>query len=240
MSREARCDIPRLEEITNVSFKNAYKPGDMNKMFEDLAKLEGTETIMHPPEGPWILRFNDVISEEETDTLLNLTLAKVKRSTDQGEFDEFGVQAQVTSKHRTSSNAWCDNGCWDNPTMKNFTERIAKMVRVPPEYFESFQVLKYEIGQEYKVHHDSSDDEAYDASGPRILTFFIYLSDVEEGGETQFDKLNIKVKPKRGSAILWPSTLNDSPWLVDKRTTHAALPVKKGIKLATNLWIHLR
>jgi hypothetical protein len=29
------------------------------------------------------------------------------------------------------------------------------------------------------------------ASGPRILTFFLYLSDVEEGGETSFPQLGI-------------------------------------------------
>ena len=41
--------------------------------------------------------------------------------------------------------------------------------------------------------------------GPRILTFFLYLSDVEEGGETVFTNLGIKVKPKRGRALI--------PWL---------------------------
>jgi prolyl 4-hydroxylase len=75
--------------------------------------------------------------------------------------------------------------------------------------------------------------------GPRILTFFLYLSDVEEGGETVFPTLDIKVKPKRGRALIWPSVLNDNPEEQDPRTTHAAAPVIKGKKYAANAWIHL-
>lgn len=75
--------------------------------------------------------------------------------------------------------------------------------------------------------------------GPRILTFFLYLSDVEEGGETHFPRLGLKVKPRRGSAVLWPSTYSDALETQDPRTIHEALPVIKGVKLAANSWIHL-
>lgn len=51
--------------------------------------------------------------------------------------------------------------------------------------------------------------------GPRILTFFLYLSDVEEGGETVFPSLNISVSPKRGRALLWPSTMDHDLELQD-------------------------
>jgi len=70
------------------------------------------------------------------------------------------------------------------------------------------------------------------------LTFFLYLSDVEEGGETDFPLLNIGVKPKKGKALLWPSTLDDQPLEVDRRTVHQAKPVIKGRKFAANSWIH--
>lgn len=32
--------------------------------------------------------------------------------------------------------------------------------------------------------------------GVRVLTFFLYLNDVEEGGGTRFNRLNFAVKPK--------------------------------------------
>lgn len=75
--------------------------------------------------------------------------------------------------------------------------------------------------------------------GPRILTFYMYLSDVEEGGETAFPMMNKSVKPKKGSAVLWPSTYNNNPEQQDPRTHHEAKPVKKGVKFGANSWIHL-
>ena len=77
------------------------------------------------------------------------------------------------------------------------------------------------------------------ACGPRILTFFLYLSDVEEGGETHFPSLRLSVQPKRGRALLWPSTLDQDPEQQDIRTMHEAKPVIKGRKFAANSWIHL-
>lgn len=47
------------------------------------------------------------------------------------------------------------------------------------------------------------------------------------------------VKPKKGMALLWPSTLNEQPELVDQRTKHEARAVVKGVKFAANSWIHL-
>jgi prolyl 4-hydroxylase len=74
--------------------------------------------------------------------------------------------------------------------------------------------------------------------GVRILTLFLYLNDVEDGGETRFPNLGIVVTPKRGRAVLWPSTLNEAPDIKDFRTEHEALAVKRGIKYASNVWVH--
>lgn len=41
-------------------------------------------------------------------------------------------------------------------------------------------------------------------------------------------------------AVMWPSILDENPNKLDWRTTHAALPVIKGEKLAANIWIHMR
>ena len=44
-------------------------------------------------------------------------------------------------------------------------------------------------------------------------TFFLYLSDVEEGGGTGLDQINggLVVNPKKGKALLWPSVMNYDP-----------------------------
>ena len=76
--------------------------------------------------------------------------------------------------------------------------------------------------------------------GVRLLTMFLYLNDVEAGGGTNFDQLNITVMPKRGKALLWPNVLNQNPDIVDVRTSHQALPVESGVKYAANAWFHMR
>jgi hypothetical protein len=75
--------------------------------------------------------------------------------------------------------------------------------------------------------------------GPRILTFFLYLSDVEAGGGTEFPQLGHTITPKVGRAVLWPSVYDSDPNEIDPRTNHAALPVEAGTKFAANGWVHL-
>ena len=75
--------------------------------------------------------------------------------------------------------------------------------------------------------------------GVRLFTFFVYLSDVEEGGGTRFTMLNLTVQPKLGRGILWPSVRGSDLTTSDKRTSHEALPVERGVKYAANLWEHL-
>ena len=117
-------------------------------------------------------------------------------------------------------------------------QRIEEMTGIPQNNYESFQILQYKPGEYYKSHHDSSDANKDKVTGHRVLTFFLYLNDVEEGGETHFTKLNISVKPKRGRALVWPSVLNEDPNSTDNRMYHEAKSVEKGIKYAANHWIH--
>lgn len=96
-----------------------------------------------------------------------------------------------------------------------------------------------EVGQHYSTHHDHKAIDSSRPAGARALTFLLYLNDVEEGGETDFPSLNIRITPKKGKAVMWPNTLSEDPQLMDERTYHQALPVKKGVKYAANAWIHL-
>jgi len=96
-----------------------------------------------------------------------------------------------------------------------------------------------DVGQRYTRHHDHAAVDSTRPAGARALTFFLYLSDVESGGETDFPELGIRVTPRRGKALLWANTLDSAPQEMDQRTYHQALPVKKGIKYAANAWIHL-
>lgn len=99
-------------------------------------------------------------------------------------------------------------------------------------------MLRYTHSQLYKPHHDYIPQHSSFPFGPRVLTFFLYLSDVEAGGETRFPGLNVTVLPKKGRALLWPSVHDDRPLIMDERTMHEAMPVLAGTKYAGNLWLH--
>lgn len=114
------------------------------------------------------------------------------------------------------------------------------MTGIPQNNYESFQILKYDEGQFYRTHHDSSGGKKTTSAGHRILTFFLYLNDEElEGGETRFTSLDISVKPKKKRALIWPSVMNEDPDQSDNRMYHEAMTVIKGTKYAANHWIHM-
>ena len=72
------------------------------------------------------------------------------------------------------------------------------------------------------------------------MTVFLYLSDVEEGGGTNFPALDLTVEPAKGRALIWPSVLNHKPNDLDLRVLHQALPVVRGVKYGANMWYHQR
>ena len=132
-----------------------------------------------------------------------------------------------------------DDACDNDPSVVAVKRKIQNVTGVSQENYEHLQILRYEKGQFYRTHHDMQPGENDMAAGPRVLTFFLYLSDVEEGGETNFPRLDdLDVRPRKGRALLWPSVLSNDPTLRDERTFHQAKDVLKGVKYAANAWIH--
>jgi prolyl 4-hydroxylase len=123
-------------------------------------------------------------------------------------------------------------------------ERMENLTGMSRVHAEHLQLLRYEFSQMYEIHHDYIEIDRMRYSGVRILTVFLYLNDVEEGGETHFPLLGgpdgLKVRPRLGRVVLWPSVLDDEPHLKDGRTEHQALPVIKGIKYGANAWVRRR
>ena len=189
---------------------------------------------------PWVIYFDNFTTPEECHALIELGYKEgYERSKDVGPNANFdGTFDGVESTGRTSKNAWCSHrsGCRDDETAQRVMNRMGSVMGIPPENSEDFQLLKYEVGQFYRSHHDYILHQRDRQCGPRILTFFLYLSDVEQGGGTSFSNLGITVTPKMGRAVLWPSVFNSDPMEKDPRTVHAALEVKEGTKFAANGW----
>ena len=235
LDHKVRCNRDRL----GISNDHVYAPGDMDNMFSEIETKFGDRYGVNVlSTSPWVVTFDNFLTDIEITELIRSVNNNWERSTDTGTQNEFGETGRILSNSRTSNNAWCRWECDENPHVQNIVRKIQEITHVPTVNFESFQVLRYEIGQKYNTHHDASPQQAAQASGVRILTFFLYLSDVDEGGETAFPNLGIDVKPKKGSALLWPSVMSDDPNKIDGRTMHAAKPVIRGTKFAANTWIH--
>ena len=139
---------------------------------------------------------------------------------------------------RTSTQCWCYEPCLRDPRVRRVVERAHALTESSVRTSEYMQIVKYTEGQFYRAHHDQNSASAT-PQGPRVLTFFMYLNQPEEGGATRFNDLGIDVQPLAGRALIWPSMRADSPSLTDDRTRHEALAVQHGVKHGANLWIHL-
>mmetsp|Transcript_14712 Transcript_14712/g.35517 ORF Transcript_14712/g.35517 Transcript_14712/m.35517 type:complete len:575 (+) Transcript_14712:65-1789(+) len=226
--------------------KPAWEPGDLNRMFE--AIVSGTENeytveVLSSPDtdGPWVVTIDNLLSEDEAKRLIELGhLAGYERSQQVGDLNPDGSIESETSNDRTSTNAWCmeEADCSEDEVTIRVLERIENLTGIPSENGEYMQLLKYEPSQYYKSHHDYIWDLKNRQYGVRILTVFLYLADVEEGGATYFNELDLKVEPKTGLALIWPSTLDEAPNEIEPRTQHEAQEVTKGVKYAANVWFH--
>lgn len=83
----------------------------------------------------------------------------------------------------------------------NYYKFIDKRVFPEEHAFEQFRINRYNPGGEdrFDTHVDVIDHE----SSRRFLSFFWYLNDINEGGETIFTDLQIK--PTKGKLIIFPS-----------------------------------
>jgi hypothetical protein len=71
----------------------------------------------------------------------------------------------------------------------------------PSEHaLEQFRIKRYNTGGQDMF--DTHVDVMTHASARRFLSFFWYLNDVEEGGETEFS--SFKIKPKQGTLVVFP------------------------------------
>jgi hypothetical protein len=66
----------------------------------------------------------------------------------------------------------------------------------------SFKMQKTNLREGYHIwHYESCNRQVSN----RLLTWMVYLNDVEEGGETEFLYQSMRVKPKQGTLLIWPA-----------------------------------
>lgn len=119
----------------------------------------------------------------------------------------------------------------EDPALHALNRRIAAASGSEADQGEAAQVLRYAPGQEYKPHFDFVRAGA----NQRRLTALVWLNHDYRGGETAFLRAGLKLKGKKGDAIVFRNALPDGS--VDPMTEHAGLPVTKGTKYLYSRWI---
>jgi prolyl 4-hydroxylase len=232
------------------------QPGDVNATFTSIIERYSPNITIISQERPWILVLDDFLTAAECDHLIDQ--GKNKGYERSGEtvqhrggkknhiMEEQQQQQQsmmkVVSPNRTSTNAWCYEPCYSHPTTQHILHKLETLTggTIPDTHSEYLQLLRYEPGQFYAKHSYVIARDKHRAPGLRIMTVFLYLNNVEQGGETRFPNIDKMVQPKQGRVVIWPNVLNAFVTTADPLTMHEALPVIKGVKYAANSWIHNR
>ncbi|KAG1665545.1 hypothetical protein FOA52_000691 [Chlamydomonas sp. UWO 241] len=215
-----------------------------------------------PEHDPWVERvgerpqvyyFHNFLTDAERQHMIKVAAPQMRRSTVVGPNGE-----SVVDPIRTSFGMFINRR--HDPIIERIERRISLFTHLPISHQEDIQVLRYTAGQKYGAHYDSSYDKN-DKVGPkyRLATFYMYLSDVQEGGETAFPKDsqwsdpamgakadpsfsdcakgNVAAKPKANDAALFYSFFANGT--MDDASMHTGCPVVKGIKWGAPVWIHV-
>ena len=130
------------------------------------------------------------------------------------------------------------------PFVMGISRRIDDLLGINPVCGEAIQGQRYLPGQQFKPHNDwFYTTEKYWAAerkrgGQRSWTAMAFLNDVEEGGQTHFTEVGIKIDPKPGVLLLWNNARADGSPNLD--TMHAGTPVIKGTKYVITKWYRTR
>lgn len=176
--------------------------------------LKTKKKITNPENGIWIME--DFISRSQCNEIIDKierTNFKVARQYKEGRHNKetFLEEAAIVELLR--------NKFKEISTCRNPPQFTVNDFSLPLEFY------KYETGDFIKRHSDAHRE--WDGKYSK-LTLVLYLSDNCKGGQTYFDKYNLKINPKSGAALLFEQQLD-----------HEAMVVTEGTKyvLRTNCFL---
>uniref|UniRef100_A0A8D0BV74 Prolyl 4-hydroxylase subunit alpha-1 n=1 Tax=Salvator merianae TaxID=96440 RepID=A0A8D0BV74_SALMN len=186
---------------------------------------------------PRIVRFLEIISDDEIETVKELAKPRLSRAT----VHDPQTGKLTTAHYRVSKSAWLSG--YEHPVIARINTRIQDLTGLDVSTAEELQVANYGVGGQYEPHFDFGRKDEPDAfkelgTGNRIATWLFYMSDVAAGGATVFPEVGASVWPQKGTAVFWYNLFPSGEG--DYSTRHAACPVLVGNKWVSNKWIHER
>ncbi|CAE8599730.1 unnamed protein product [Polarella glacialis] len=166
-------------------------------------------------------------------------------------------QRTENSVRKVDVSIFNQQGTATHPLVLDIRRRAALLAGQPIGHCESLNLVRYEEGEQHKPHYDYVQEapnpsqvdvrfavgrpepslDSMFLGGQRFCTVLLYLSSTAEdqGGETAFGELGLKVRPEIGAALIWPNVQKDGQ--PEPRTVHGSLPLRYGEKLVVNAWL---
>ena len=180
-----------------------------------------------------VYAFDNFLSSEECKEIISIISKDLKPST----VADLNDTCLVTD-YRTSKTAPMSH--FHDDFYLQIDAKISSLLELQPFLGEVMQAQKYNPGEYYKEHWDyfspfEKEFKTYcEWMGQRTWTTMIYLNDVDQGGETYFKYLNLKIRPKEGLLIAWNNLFfNGFP---NFKTMHEALPPISNDKYVITKW----
>jgi len=139
--------------------------------------------------------------------------------------------------------SWTHHFGLHDPLTLSLETYISDVLGIDNDHSEVMQGQRYRQGQQYKHHHDFFHvGQGYWQAerlrgGQRTFTAMIFLNEPAEGGETDFPKLGIALRPQAGTLCIWNNM--DRSGHPNMKTLHAGMPVRRGVKHVITKWYRL-
>ena len=145
--------------------------------------------------------------------------SNIKRMPEKRDLNTFSVSSETGNPVINKIRENLDN------TYKLYVEDYCKFYRTNTNESDAYTILKYEKGHHYVEHMDRGPGNM----SQRNISFIHYLNDDYEGGKIIFVHFNLKIKPKKGQLIIFPSNY---PYL------HSIEPVISGERWAITKFLY--
>ena len=179
----------------------------------------------------YIKTYDSVFSRDFCDATIEAFSKSDSEYIDRGQQPAF-THLNISKKYMKQDPLWMGIQAQMSQTVAQTIEKYVNELDVGPDMprsygFEEFRMKKYENNgyDQFKDHVDVGDY----GSAIRFMVIFIYLNDVEEGGETVFPKLDLKIKPECGKVLIFPPH-----W----QYRHAGLPPVSNDKYIAGTYLH--
>ncbi len=200
-------------------------------------RADGTPVVHHT--APLIETVDGYFSADECEYLIAVAEPNLARSQTVAATDG----RMMIHDARTSSDTTLFSAR-DDFVARWLQARMLDRLGAPMSHGEHIVVLRYRPGEQYKAHYDylppdaRGNRDAPDQPGQRVHTVFCYLSDVDEGGETDFPRLQQRISPRQGRIVHFENLdARDQP---EPLTLHAGLTPARGEKWLGTIWTRQR